>query len=185
MIRCFCVCVLLAGCGDSLSGEAGFAVGRTTIVPCADASGDPGALLIVESLQECWISAPGERRDCDTWVAAVQETPEICTDQIVFDSPSNSTLTGFFGPPIDPGNVIGAGTAQVFELACNPQGPGAADYPNFQDFLQVFSGDVSVTADDNGRGRVEFDMYVADPDTLEPNRERPALQGQTRAQVCR
>lgn len=185
MNRLFLLALACGACGDNLTGEAGFAVGRTTVIPCDDSGGDPGALVVVESLQECWVSRPGERLDCDGWLENIRQQPEFCSNEVVFDSPSESTLTGFFGPPIDRNNVVAAGTTRILELACNPGGPSAPDYPNFLDFLSVYAGDITVTEDNGDRGKVEFDMYVADPDSFEPNLERPALQGTVNAGICR
>lgn len=174
--------LLLPACTNVLSGESGFTSGQAHLVPCTD---KPGALLVVESLQECWISAPGERLACPQWREFVNAQPEICTDEIVFDSPSTNTLTAFLDEPIDVTDLRGAATTQVFDLPCNPRGPGATEYPDFTDFLGIYTGDVRVTADNGAnRARVELELYQTSREG-QPMLDRPALDGTITANICR
>ena len=179
MTRVFWIALALGvGCTPTLKGEDGFTVGRALMVPCADESGDDGALLVIESLSECWISRPGERFTCDDWIPLVRENPQMCTDQIVFESPSEATLTGFFGAPLDPSNYLAAATTTMFDLPCNPGGPNATEYLGWQDLLVEYSGSVRVLKDDGIEGRLDIDL------TREGGTE-PALQGEIPMGICR
>lgn len=182
MQRLLPMLLVLGACTNVLRGDAGFTAGRTTIVPCDD---KPGALIVVEALEECWLSAPGERLSCGQWRQILAEQPQFCSDEIVFDSPSTTTLTGFFAPPIDRDNLLGSATTQVFDLPCNPRGPNADNYDDFADFLGVWTGDVRVTRDTGFRATVEVELYPTDASTGEPVLGDPALKGTLTADVCR
>lgn len=181
MSRLLLVVLMLAGCSDVLRGDAGFAAGRSTIIPCDD---KPGALLVVESLQACWPEALGERLSCPQWRQFVREQPGICGDEVVFDSPSVTTLTGYFDEPFDRDFLLGSSLSRVFDLPCNPRGRGA-EYEDFNDFLTVYAGDVRITRDRDTRARVEFELYPADVDGNPVFSDFPSMKGRVDAQVCR
>jgi len=183
MLRALLPLLILSGCTNVLRGDVGFTAGRTTIVPCDD---KPGALIVVEALDECWQSVLGERLSCTQWRQIVSEEPGFCSDDIVFDSPSTHTLTGFFAPPIDRDNLLGSATTRIFDLPCNPAGPGASDYPNFAEMLSVYTGDARVVADNGDfRAKVELEMYRTDLESGEPLLDELAFQGTVTAGVCR
>jgi hypothetical protein len=169
---------LVAGCTPTLTGTDGFTVGRALMIPCADESGDDGALLVVESLSECWVSQPGERFSCEDWRPLVRDNPEVCTDQIVFESPSQSTLTGFFGPPLDPSNYLAAATTKMFNLPCNPGGPFAEGYPGWEEQLVEYAGSAQVVADKGDEGRLDISLTRVDTSEV-------ALEGEIPMGICR
>lgn len=177
-MRRWAAALCLLGCQVGLQGERAFTVGQAQLVPCVDDGGEQGAMMVIESLQECWTSFPGERLTCDQRRQLLAENPRFCSGGLVMDSPSRSNLTGFMGRPIDPSDYRGAGTVQVFNLPCNPAGPGAENYDNFQDFVEVFTGEVLVTQDEGTFGRVSLNL------SLEGSSE-PAIVGETRIQICR
>lgn len=170
--------VMSVGCTPTLTGEDGFTVGRALMIPCADESGDAGALLVVESLSECWVSQPGERFSCEDWIPLLAENPQMCTDQIVFESPSQATLTGYFGQPLDPNNYLAAATTKMFDLPCNPGGQFAEGYPGWEEQLVEYTGSVSVIQDKGFEGKLDVDLSRVDG-TL------PALQGEIPMGICR
>ena len=102
------------------------------------------------------------------------------------DSPSTNTLTGFFSPPLDQDNMLGSATIRLYDLPCNPEGPGASDYPNFAEMLSVYTGDARIVKDDgDSRAQVEFEMYRTDLESGEPILDQLALSGKVTAGVCR
>lgn len=95
MFRSALVLVVLAslgGCESGLRGIDGFPVGRAQLVPCTDRGGEPGALLIVESRNECWVSLPGERPGCVDRSRILNDNPSYCSPNLVIDSPSQTNL---------------------------------------------------------------------------------------------
>lgn len=172
------ILVLSAGCTPRLTGERGFTVGRAQLVPCQDESGDEGGLLIVESLIECWPSVPAERPSCAERRAQLAELPVFCSDNVVVESPSEHTLTGYFGAPLDPTNYLAAATTKVWDLPCNPAGQFAEGYPDYESALSEYTGDVRVIKDNGETGRLSFELYLADG-------TEPALEGEVPVEFCR
>ena len=170
------------GCTNVLSGTNGFTAERSKIIPCPDR---PGALVVIESFSECWLSLPAERLNCGQWNELLLLNPEICDQNVVFDSPSTSTLTGFIDAPVDRSNFLGAATPRVLELPCNPAGPGAESYEGFEDAISVFTGDVRVTRDRGLDARIDVELYPTDLTSGEAILGEPAMKGVLNAQVCR
>jgi hypothetical protein len=177
-VRLLPLLLCCAGCLPSLSGEAGFPVGRAMVVPCVDESDNPGAMLIIESADECWLSTPPERPTCDQRRAQLEQNPPQCNGNLVIGTPSRTTLTGFFSAPLDPSNFLAASATTIYALPCNPAGPQATDYPGFEDALQVYEGDVQVIRDTGSRLRLDVDLYR--PDGVEP-----VIVGRINARICR
>ncbi|TVQ88733.1 MAG: hypothetical protein EA397_16180 [Deltaproteobacteria bacterium] len=166
------------GCEAGFTGTDGFTVGRAQLIPCRDPAGEPGALLVIESRTECWNSFPGERPGCADRRRILGENPGYCSPNLVIDSPSRSNLTTFLGPPIDVNDYRGAGSVTVLNLPCNPGGPFAEGYPDFQQYIQTFQGEVLVTDDNGDFGRVELDLHRVGSD-------EPAIVGSSRIAICR
>jgi len=172
------VLISLAACAGGFRGESGFTPGRAQLVPCRDAGGESGALLIIESAVECWPSFGAERATCEQRRAAIAENPSFCSGGLVVDSPSRINLTSFFTTPLDPDDYRGAGAARIRNLPCNPAGPFAEGYPDFERFIEEFEGEVLVTADNGTWGRVALDVTRVGSD-------EPAITGEARLQICR
>lgn len=174
-----CLLLLAAtGCAGGFQGEFGFVPGRAQLVPCRDVGGVESALLIIESSLECWQTFGLERPSCEQRRAALAESPNLCSPGLVVDSPSRINLTSYLGPPIDPNDYRGAGSVLVRDLPCNPAGPFAEDYPDFQEQIRTFVGEVLVTADRGTWGRVSLDLAIEGSD-------EPGMVGETQLQICR
>jgi len=177
--RAFIVALVgLAGCQPGFQGESGFTPGRAQLVPCFDPGGQPAALLIIESAAECWQSLVGERGTCEQRRTALADNPNFCSPGLVVDSPSRFNLTAYLGTPIDPDDYRGAGAVTVRNLPCNPRGPFADGYPDFADFIEVFVGELLITADEGTRGRLSIDL-------TRPDSDEPAIVGRSGLQICR
>jgi len=172
-----CLTLLSAACSPVLDGNQEMVVGRAMIIPCLNPGNVASALVIVESRYECWPSAPQERVGCDLRKQAVVDDPEICSELIVMDSPSELNLTGFITQPFDPQNMLAAATTSVWGLPCNPDGQFASGYPSFQEQLVEFTGSVRITADEGPRAELEYDLQDANGDD--------AIVGTSDAEVCR
>lgn len=168
----------LAACAGGFVGESGFTPGRAQLVPCRDEGGEAGALLIIESAIECWPSFGAERATCEQRLSALAENPSFCSGGLVVDSPSRINLTSFFTTPLDPDDFRGAGAVTIRNLPCNPAGPFADGYPDFEQNIEQFEGEVLVTADNGTWGRVALDVSRV-------GSEEPAISGETRLQICR
>jgi hypothetical protein len=178
-LRCsWAMPVFLVGCMAGFRGEDGFVVGRAQLIPCVDRDDAPGALLFIESQRECWDSFGMGRPSCEDRRRAVQENRGFCSPGVVIDSPSVYNLSTFLGPPIDVRDYRGAGSVVVRNLPCNPRGPFADGYPDWEEQLQIFEGEVLVTEDRGRQGRIEVELY-------RPGREVPAMQGWSVLEICR
>ncbi len=171
------VALLAAACSPALEGNQELVVGRAMMVPCNDISGISSALLIVESRYECWHSVPGERLGCVQRRQALSDDPQVCSDLIVVDSPSEMNLTGFFTTPFDTENMVASATHSMWGLPCNPGGPFAQGYPDFEAQLIEFSGSVKVTRDQGSRGELAYNLQ-------DPNGD-DAMIGTSPLEICR
>lgn len=168
----------LAGCSNSLRGPDGFLVGRAQVVPCADESGDQGALVVLESFSECWIAAPEERPTCEQRRAQLAQNPSFCSPDLVISTPSQATLTGYMGAPFDPTNYLAASTTRMLDLPCNPNGPFAQEYPGFENAIVEYQGEVRVVRDRGEWGRLEVSLS-------RPGDSEPTMEGTVDADFCR